>query len=192
MDREFKDELHGKRIVLKRTKPEIETARIMFKTIDANREHLRPWLSWEKFTERVEDSSTYLKEKEIETLAGKKIEYGIYFEDAYAGNIAVFDINKRYQSAEVGYWLSSEFTGQGYMIEALEVVEKEFFENRNLNRMQLRCDERNIASRKVAKKCGYTLEGKIREDRYSEYFEDLRNTLVFSKLKSEYSKERVY
>ena len=58
--------------------------------------------------------------------------------------------------------------------------------------MQLRCDERNIASRKVAKKCGYTLEGKIREDRYSEYFEDLRNTLVFSKLKSEYSKERVY
>jgi len=164
----------------------------MFKTIDANREHLRPWLSWEKFTERVEDSSTYLKEKEIETLAGKKIEYGIYFEDAYAGNIAVFDINKRYQSAEVGYWLSSEFTGQGYMIEALEVVEKEFFENRNLNRMQLRCDERNIASRKVAKKCGYTLEGKIREDRYSEYFEDLRNTLVFSKLKSEYSKERVY
>ncbi len=192
MVREFKDELYGERIVLKQTKPEIETARAMFETIDANREHLGPWLSWEKFTKRIEDSSTYLKEKEIETLAGKKVEYGIYVGDSYAGNIGVFDINKRDNSAELGYWLSSEFTGKGYMIEAIEVVEKEFFENLNLNRMQLKCDEKNNPSIRVASRCGYTLEGMLREDSYNEYFDDLRNTMIFSKLESDYLKDRIF
>jgi len=32
---------------------------------------------------------------------------------------------------------------------------------------------------------------KFREDSYSEYFKDFRNTLVFSKLKSDFKKEKL-
>jgi RimJ/RimL family protein N-acetyltransferase len=76
------------------------------------------------------------------------------------------------------------------MTEAVKIVEKEFFTN-GLNRIQIKCDERNIASSGVAKKCGYVFEGKFREDSYSEYFKDFRNTLVFSKLKSDFKKEKL-
>ena len=59
----FKDTLRGKRIVLKRTKPDLSTAKIMFSTIEINRKHLRPWLPWERLTLKREDSMKYLFDK---------------------------------------------------------------------------------------------------------------------------------
>jgi ribosomal-protein-serine acetyltransferase len=187
INKKIKNKLIGERIVLKITKPDIAMANIMFKVINKNRKHLRPWFAWEKATKKVEDSLKYLFDKEEKVKEGKKVEYGIYIGDEYIGNIGIFDIDKNKKSAEIGYWLSSDFVRKGYITEAVKILEKEFFAN-GLNRIQIRCDERNVASSGVAKKCGYTFEGKMREDSYSEYYKDLRNTLVFSKLKSEFEK----
>lgn len=189
MAKKFKNQLIGERLILKRTKPTIQIAKSIFKVIDENREHLKPWLPWEKFTIKVEDSLKYLFEKEEQIKAGKKAEYGIFLNNNYIGNIGIFDIDKEKKSAEIGYWLSSSFARNGYTTEAVKIIEKEFFENFNINRIQIKCDEQNYASSGVAKKCGYQLEGKIREDSFNEYFNEFRNTLVFSKLKSEYNKK---
>lgn len=75
------------------------------------------------------------------------------------------------------------------MTEAVGILEKEVFSNMGLNRIQIKCDERNIPSVGVVKKCCYIFEGKHREDAYSDYFRDFRNTLIFSKLKSEFKKK---
>jgi RimJ/RimL family protein N-acetyltransferase len=190
MIEKIKNKLVGKRIVLKITKPDLATANAIFEVICENRKHLRPWLPWEKETKKVEDSMKYLFDKEDMFKAGKKVEYGIYVNNVYAGNIGIFDINNTKKSAEIGYWLSTKFARNGYVSEAVKLLEKEFFTN-GLNRIQIKCDERNLASSGVAQKCGYVLEGKLREDSYSEHFKDFRNTLVFSKLKSEFDKEKV-
>jgi ribosomal-protein-serine acetyltransferase len=190
MIEKIKNKLVGKRIVLKITKPDLATANVIFEAICENRKHLRPWLPWEKEAKRVEDSMKYLFDKEEKFKAGEKVEYGIYVNNVYAGNIGIFDINKTKKSAEIGYWLSAKFARNGYVSEAVKLLEKEFFTN-GLNRIQIKCDERNLASSGVAKKCGYVLEGKLRQNSYSEHFKDFRNTLVFSKLKSEFDKEKV-
>jgi ribosomal-protein-serine acetyltransferase len=184
--KKFKNKLIGKRLTLKRTTPNIKLAKTMFETIEANRKHLKPWFSWEKQTQKIEDTLKHLFDKEAERK--EKIEYGIYIKNQYIGNIGIFGISEKNKSAEIGYWLSSEFTRNGYMTEAVKIVEKEFFVNIKLNRIYIKCDERNLASIGVAKKCAYKLEGKYREDNYSEYFKDFRNTLVFSKLKKEYKR----
>lgn len=75
------------------------------------------------------------------------------------------------------------------MTEAIRILEKEGFENMGLNRIQIKCDEENKASFGLAKKCGYRYEGKLREDSFNEYFKNFRNTLISSKLKSEYKKK---
>lgn len=186
MTKKFKNEIVGEKVVLKITKPTLQMAKTMFKVVDTNRKHLKPWLAWEKLTKKVEDTLKYLFDKEEKTKLGQKVEYGIYVNNNYIGNIGVFDIDKEKKSAEIGYWLSKESTGNGYMAEAVKIIENEFFENFQLNRLQIKCDEQNKASIGVAKKCRYKLEGKHREDSYSEYFKGFRNTLVFSKLKSEF------
>ena len=63
------------------------------------------------------------------------------------------------------------------------------FKNLNINRIQIKCDQRNISSSRLAEKCGYKLDGMLRENSFNEYFNDLKNTLVYSKLRSEYKKE---
>jgi len=191
MIKKNKNKLIGKRIILKVTKPDITMANTMFKVINENRKHLRPWFPWERATKKVEDSLKYLFDKEDGVKAGTTVSYGIYINNKYIGNIGIFDIDKNKKSAEIGYWLSSKFIRRGYTTEAVRVLEKEFFVNYGLNRIQIKCDERNIASSGVAKKCGYIFEGKLREDSYSEYFKDFRNTLVFSKIKSDFKKEKL-
>ncbi len=185
----FKNQLKGKRLILKRTKPTIKMAKLMFGVIDKNRGHLEPWFSWPKIILKVEDSLKYLFDKEKETKEGSKVEYGIFVDNEYIGNISLFDISKKDKSGEIGYWLSSAHTRKGYATEAVKILEKEAFEGLKLNRIQIRCDEKNKASIGVAKKCGYKYEGKFREDSFNKYSNSFRNTLFFSKLKSEYKKK---
>lgn len=183
---DFKDILEGKRISLIRTKPTIEMATLIFKTVNDNRKHLEAWFPWTNYTKRIEDSMQYLFSKEEETKQNKIIEYGIYLNNEYLGNISLFRINKTHKSAEIGYWLSKAKVNNGYMTEAVKIIEREAFENLQINRIVIKCAERNIASAKVAKKCNYRLEGIERENYYSEYFKCYLNTMQFSKLKSDY------
>lgn len=151
----FKSELIGKRIILKRLKPIFAAASTLFKVVDENRQHLNPWFPWVKLETRVEDCFKYLLETDKKLKAGEKADYGIYLEKEYIGNIGIFDINKKNKSAEISYWLSKKFARNGYMTEAVGILEKEAFINSGLNRIQIKCDERNIPSAKTAKKCGY-------------------------------------
>jgi len=182
----FKDQIIGKRLILKRTRPTLKMAELIFNLIDKNRNHLEPWFPWPKFTLRVEDSLKYLFNKEEKIDKGEIIEYGLFIKDEYIGNISMFDISREDSSAEIAYWISSFKTGNGYVTEAIKLLEREAFETIGLNRIQIKCDERNKASLGVAKRCGYKYEGKFRENSFNEYFNDFANTLMFSKLKSEY------
>ncbi|MCK4529864.1 MAG: GNAT family N-acetyltransferase [Candidatus Marinimicrobia bacterium] len=188
---EFKEELQGKRLVLRQTRPTQEMAALIFKAVDANREHLRPFSSWEKNDDSVESCLKYLKDKEPKTETGDRVEYGIFIKDqnTYIGNIQVFDISKENRSGEFGYWLAEKATGNGYMREAVGILEKECFISLNLNRIQITCNALNKASIRVIKACGYSYEGTLREERYEEYQAAICDTMVFSKLRSEYNEK---
>ena len=186
----FKEELYGERLILRRTRPTIEMAEYIFNAVDGCREHLRPFCPWEKNDQSVESCLNYLKEKEIKTEAGERVEYGIFISeiDKYIGNIQVFDISETNRSGEFGYWLSREATGNGYMKEAVLILEKECFTGLHLHRIQICCDKLNIPSKKVIESCNYTYEGTLRESMYDAYRDTMRSTLVFSKLQWEYDK----
>lgn len=186
MAKKFKTRLKGERITLSINKPEIKFANEMFKQVDENREYLSKWLPWAPLTITIEDTLKYLFEVEEKKKSSKMVNYGIFLAGDYIGNIGVFDIDEENKSAEIGYWLSESFSKKGYMLEALKILEKEFFENLEFNRLQIKCDELNKSSAKVALNCGYKLEGLLRENCYIESENRFRNTLVYSKLKSEY------
>lgn len=186
MKNKFSEKLIGPRIVLKKLKPDIKMAEVIFKIVDENRKHLEKWLPWVKYSKKVEDTLEFLFSLKIK----KEIAYGIFLTGEYVGNIGAHRISKESKSAELGYWLAKKYCRQGYMTEAVRLMEKELFDGFGLNRVQIRCDKKNKDSAEVAKRSGYKLEGEYRQDDYSEYFNDFRNTLVFSKLKSEYKKKR--
>lgn len=64
---------------------------------------------------------------------------------------------------EIGYWCTTDKVGNGYITETV-VAMTEFAWTLGLVRVELRCDARNLRSRAVAERAGYTLEGVLRND----------------------------
>ncbi len=182
----LKSILKGKRLVLKRTKPEKLMAQEMFALVNKNREHLRLWLPWVDATKTIEDTINYLTSKETDFETHQKVEYGIYIGPKYIGNIAMFGLNWTDRSGEIGYWIDADYQGKGYMTEAVQLLEKYFFEECELNRIVIRCSEHNGASNQVAKKCGYTFEGRLRQASYSTFLGTYYDAIVYSKLQEDY------
>ncbi len=69
--------------------------------------------------------------------------------------------NEEHDVAEVGYWLRSDARGRGLMTRALVLVTRIALEE-GAARVQLRAAVGNDASRRVAEKAGFRLEGVLR------------------------------
>ncbi|MGW2817631.1 GNAT family N-acetyltransferase [Streptomyces sp. NPDC001415] len=64
--------------------------------------------------------------------------------------------------AELGFWTAKEHRGRGYMVEAAARAARWAFEAAAVDRLEWRADVGNEASRAVALKVGFTMEGTLR------------------------------
>ena len=87
--------------------------------------------------------------------------------------------------AEVGYWVAPEVRGRGVCTRAVRLISRWVLERPGMERLQLRADEENAASRKVAEKAGFTQEGILRSSRYNPRLGRRINFVVFSLLRRE-------
>ncbi len=66
---------------------------------------------------------------------------------------------KGFQNAYLGYYLFAEFTGKGFMSDALKLVLKFAFEDLKLHRLEANIQPHNTASINLIKRNGFTKEG---------------------------------
>jgi len=74
------------------------------------------------------------------------------------GVMEIGDIDWEELQAEIGFWLSPEYWGQGYMSEALTPIVQFSFEVLVLQRLYAYHMARNLASGRVLQKNGFSLE----------------------------------
>ena len=86
---------------------------------------------------------------------------------------------------EIGYWLSTAYTGQGYMTEAVEAITNFAFEVLAARRVEIRVDSDNHRSIAIPKRLGFALEGTLRQEVRHHLTNKLRDTLIFAKIKAE-------
>jgi RimJ/RimL family protein N-acetyltransferase len=182
--------LKGNRITIKHIEPTFKNAKMVFDSINQNREHLEYWFSWAlpKNTATPEDCLNFLSLAQKQRNELKLFDYGIYLKDKLIGKISIYT-NKNDNSSKIGYWLDKDFTKNGYITEAVKTIEKEAFENAQINRIEICCDAENEKSANIAKRLGYFYEGTAREKKLNLKNGRYRNILTFSKLKSEYKKQ---
>jgi RimJ/RimL family protein N-acetyltransferase len=78
---------------------------------------------------------------------------GIYIDDA------------RHARAEIAYWLSRQYWGQGLTTEAVRAIIAFGFDTLTMNRIQALCFPENNASARVMEKAGMKYEGLLRQYR---------------------------
>jgi len=83
---------------------------------------------------------------------------------AMVGGIEFFPIASYLSGYEISYLIfGAEHRGKGYASEALGLLVGYLFGRRRVNRLQLNIHPENEASKRVATKCGFRLEGVMRE-----------------------------
>ena len=80
----------------------------------------------------------------------------------FLGSCGLSGLMMDHKRAELGFWIRSNQTGQGFATEAARVVGQVAFEDLGLERLGLEIAVGNHASRRVAEKLGCTFEGILR------------------------------
>jgi len=138
----------------------IDDAQSLYDLIDANRDHLRPWMIWEKTTKSVDDTRTFIQSclDEPVSIEGN----GIWVDGELAGGIGL-DIDTLSNSGEIGYWLAESYEGRGIITRACERFFDMAFDELGLHRMELQAASGNVRSRAVAGRLGMHEEGVARD-----------------------------
>lgn len=138
----------------------LDDAQALYALIDANREHLRPWMIWEHTTKSVDDTRTY-----IQTCLDDPVSIegnGMFVDGELAGGIGL-DIDTLSNSGEIGYWLAKRYEGRGIVTRACERFFDMAFDELGLHRMELQAASDNVRSRAVAGRLGMREEGVWRD-----------------------------
>ena len=79
------------------------------------------------------------------------------------GSVGLMVRDSRSRVGEAGYWLSSTASGRGLTLRALELLSSWALSDGQMVRLELLIETENTASRKVAERTGYSLEGVMRQ-----------------------------
>ena len=87
-----------------------------------------------------------------------ELENGRYVGETYLAN-ADWDV----PCIELGYFVVQDQLGKGFAAEAAQATIRYAFAQLKVSRLVLQCAADNLASQRVAERCGFTLEGRQRQ-----------------------------
>jgi RimJ/RimL family protein N-acetyltransferase len=85
--------------------------------------------------------------------------------DAFVAQVYVGVVNRDLPEYEIGYVADVEHERQRYVTEAVKAVLRTLFGQMHAQRVSLHCRDSNLRSQRVAERCGFQLEGHIRENK---------------------------
>jgi ribosomal-protein-alanine N-acetyltransferase len=92
---------------------------------------------------------------------GRAISLIIWFRGELVGQISMGGIiYGAMRGAHIGYWVDEKFANLGVVTAAVEALSEYAFTELNLHRLEINLRPENGASRRVAEKAGYQLEGR--------------------------------
>ncbi|HEX2010494.1 MAG TPA: GNAT family protein [Roseateles sp.] len=148
---------------------------------------LRPWMPWAQSAPTVEESETVLRHQLAKFLLRSDLVYQIYAKTPSGepgrllGGTGLHRLDWQVRRFEIGYWIRSSACGRGYVSEAVQALARMAFEELRARRVEIRMDPLNTRSRAVAERCGFELEGVLRQDSLTPAGEP-RDTCVYARI----------
>ncbi|MEL6349684.1 MAG: GNAT family protein, partial [Myxococcota bacterium] len=130
--------------------------------------HLKPWMPWAIGDQTPENAEILVRQFRGRWLLANDFILGIWTLDG-SRLIGGTGFHLRHGPlslgiAEIGMWIHVDEAGQGLGTHVLETLVFWGFSEWPWRRLVWQCDGRNLASRRVAEKCGFQLEGITRKD----------------------------
>jgi RimJ/RimL family protein N-acetyltransferase len=127
---------------------------------------LKPWMPWAQVAQTVEESEAYVRKAHARFHSREDLTYRGWLKDTdtFAVGSGLHRMDWSVPRFEIGYWVRTSLAGSGYATEVVNALAKLAFETLAAERVEIRCDNQNERSWRVAERCGFTLEGILRRD----------------------------
>lgn len=102
---------------------------------------------------------------------------------AFVGGAGIPRLDWELRRFEIGYWIRQSCAGQGLMTEAVTAVTQLAFTTLAAVRVEIHTSHRNLRSQRVAERCGFVLEGRLR-DFGREPSGELRDEMIYGRVAS--------
>lgn len=177
----FVASLETERIILRPVS--VSAAQEMNAAIVASMPELQPWLPWARNTPSLEATREFCErsEQQIESGSDFPLLMRSRSTDELLGSVGLHRIDWDVPAFEVGYWCDSRHVGNGYVTESVRRLAFYVFEELAGARLCLHADTRNVASRAVAERLGFSLEGIARKDS-RDHTDQLADTAIYARL----------
>ncbi len=142
--------------------PTFDLASSVFQVIDDDRGNLVEWMSWTKGTKEVEDVENFIIFSLTEYAKGNALTCFIEYKGSIAGCIGFNTIDRSLKKAELGYWLSTKYQGNGVINRSAKYLVDYAFDNLGVEKVEIHVATGNRPSQKVCERLGSTLEGTIK------------------------------
>ena len=148
---------------------------------------LQPWFPWVHPVPAPEDTEEYLRRSAAQWLLREQFS-GIIIrkeDEELVGALGLMPRNWDAAYFEIGYWARTSMTGHGYITEAVNAMTAFAFKTLQAQRVEIRCDARNERSAAVARRAGFSYEGRLRNygrDPQGELFD----MIYYSKVRAEF------
>lgn len=151
----------------------------------ASQEELKQWLPWAVNVPDAEEYEVNIRKGNVRWLLREDLWMMIFLKgtNTLVGGSGLHRIDWNVPKFEIGYWATTAHAGNGYITEAVEAITAFAFDTLDAARVEIRCDETNTRSSAIPKRLGFVLEGILRNDDRHHITKELRNTLLFSKIK---------
>ncbi|AOT71227.1 GNAT family N-acetyltransferase [Geosporobacter ferrireducens] len=163
---------------------DINHAEALYDLTDACRLYLRKWLPWVDDTKSVEDTKAFIEMTKKQFASNHGFQAGIWYKQNLAGVIGYHKVDWANKSTSIGYWLGKDYQGNGIMIRATKAFVEYALTELNLNRVEIRCAEKNYKSRAIPERLGFTNEGISRETEW--LYDHYVNHVIYGMLASQW------
>ena len=150
-------------------------------------EHLRRFMLWPRPDTTVEDSEGYARQSRARWLLGEEWSVGVWRGGRLVAGTGFLLRGRPLEqgTGEIGMWVRVDEAGRGLGTRLLRAMVDWADADWPFAKLTWHCDSRNLASARVAEKCGFQLEGRLREHTPAASGPDRATTLLYGLLRSD-------
>ena len=162
--------------------------RILNDAVRASHEELAPWMPWAATVPSVDESEAHCRRQQARFLLREDLVLLIFLRTAdggageLVGATGLHRIDWTARKFEIGYWRRSGCAGSGLLTEAVRAVARLAFDVLDARRVEIRMDDANVRSWKLAERAGFTLEALLRFDSATSAGEP-RSTRIYARVR---------
>lgn len=141
----------------------VSDAPALYEAVIESRAELAPWMPWCHPQYSIDDSRSWVELQVANFAQGREYDFVIAAADGqFLGGCGLNLLDLLNRRANLGYWLRTSATGNGYAVEAVRKLVDWTFEHTDFRRLEVIAAIDNKRSLRVAERAGAVREGVLR------------------------------